>query len=76
MFVHYEDYGTNLAGVTDGILEFLNMTRVGDLQSFDSDKDYSEYFSSEERAAAGELMRDVASDASKKLIERYWVTAL
>jgi hypothetical protein len=73
MFVHYEDYGTDLAGVTDDILEFLNMTRVGDLPSFDSDKDYSDYFSLEERAAASEMMRDVASDASKKLIERYWV---
>jgi hypothetical protein len=73
MYVHYEDYTTNLAGVTDRMLDFLNMTRVGALPSFDSNKDYSDYFSLEERAAASELMRVVASDSSKELMERYWV---
>lgn len=73
MYVHYEDYTTNLAGETERMLDFLNMTRVGKLPSFDSNKDYSAYFTAEERAVASELMRVVASDDGRKLMERYWV---
>jgi len=46
---------------------------MGTLPIFDSNKDYSDYFSLEERAAASELMRVVANDGGKKLLERYWV---
>lgn len=73
IYIHYEDYTTNLQKETDRMLHFLNMTRVGTLPIFDSNKDYSDYFSLEERAAASELMRVLASDSGKKLIERYWV---
>eukprot|EP00804_Cyclotella_cryptica_P015408 CCRYP_008035-RB/>CCRYP_008035-RB protein AED:0.09 eAED:0.09 QI:715/1/1/1/0/0.66/3/225/393 len=73
IYIHYEDYTTDLEVVTDRMLEFLNLPRVGILPTFDSNKDYSEYFSLEERAAASELMRVLASDACRKLIERYWV---
>ena len=73
MYVHYEDYVTNLSGETDRILKFLNLTRVGSLPRFDSNKDYSEFFTLEERAAASQLMRAVASDAASELIEKYWV---
>lgn len=73
IYVHYEDYTTDLEGVTDRILEFLDMPRIGKLPTFDSNKDYSDYFSSEERAAASELMRVLASDGCRKLIVRYWV---
>eukprot|EP00956_Cyclotella_meneghiniana_P036125 scaffold121865_cov72-Cyclotella_meneghiniana.AAC.1 len=73
IYVHYEDYTTNLQKETDRMLHFLNMTRVGTLPIFDSNKDYSDYFSLEERAAASELMRVVANDGGKKLLQRYWV---
>jgi hypothetical protein len=73
MYVHYEDYTTDLKGETDRMLQFLNLERVGILPTFDSNKDYSDYFSLEERAAASELMRVAASDEGRKLMERYWV---
>ena len=73
IYIYYEDYHTNLKGVTDQMLDFLNMTRVGDLPSFDSNKDYSDYFTLEERASASELMRQLVSDGGERMLKKYWV---
>lgn len=73
IYIYYEDYLTNLKGVTDRMLDFLNMTRVGDMPSFDSNKDYSDYFTLEERASASELMRQLVSDGGERMLKKYWV---
>jgi len=73
IYVHYEDYTSNLKASADRMLKFLNLKRVGKLPDFDSNKDYSEYFTLEERAAASELMRVLASEDARGLMERYWV---
>jgi len=74
LYIYYEDYLTNLDGKTEELLEFLDLPRSGDLPDFDSKKDYSGYFTREERAAASDLMRRVASADGVNLLERYWVT--
>ena len=77
--VYYEDYSTDLNGSTDKMLRFLHLDRSkSKLPYFDSNKDYSEYFTQEERASASDLMRRLvnARDSTGKgieLLERYWV---
>ena len=77
--VYYEDYSTDLKGSTDKMLRFLHLDRSkSKLPYFDSNKDYSEYFTQEERASASDLMRRLvnARDSTGKgieLLERYWV---
>ena len=79
LHVHYEDYSTNLEKSTDTMLDFLNLERKGKLPYFDSNKNYSQYFTNEERASASDLMKRLvnAKDDSGlgiKLLERYWVS--
>ena len=71
--VYYEEYGTDLSGTADAVLDFLGLDRVGSLPSFVSGKDYSEYFTREERAAASDFMGRVAGEEGRGLIERYFV---
>mmetsp|Transcript_37538 Transcript_37538/g.67607 ORF Transcript_37538/g.67607 Transcript_37538/m.67607 type:complete len:541 (-) Transcript_37538:185-1807(-) len=73
LYVYYEEYSTDLKAATDRMLDFLSLEGVGTLPYFDSNKDYAEYFTREERASASDFMRRVASDAGKELLERYWV---
>ncbi|KAL3815403.1 hypothetical protein ACHAXA_011521 [Cyclostephanos tholiformis] len=78
LFVHYEDYKRGVSKETDRMLSFLNLDRVGTkLPEFHSNKDYSRYFSLEERAAASDLMRRLVeakgSSSGRDLLERYWV---
>ena len=70
--VHYEDYSSDLRRSAEGILDFLGLDLAGRLPRFDSDKDYSAYFTGEERAAASDFMRELAGDAAGGLLERYW----
>jgi len=73
--IYYEEYSTDLKGSTDQMLDFLHLDKKGTLPSFDSYKDYSAYFTIEERAIAIDFMRRVASGskAGQDLLERYWV---
>lgn len=78
LFIYYEDYRKGVSDATNRILSFLNLDRVGTkLPDFHSNKDYSQYFTDEERANASDLMkRLVAAKSSTKgrdLLERYWV---
>ena len=73
LHVYYEDYRTDLSGTADAMLDFLGLERVGTLPSFDSRKDYSDYFTREERAAASDFMGRVAGREGRGLIERYFV---
>eukprot|EP00571_Detonula_confervacea_P012081 CAMPEP_0172312478 /NCGR_PEP_ID=MMETSP1058-20130122/17627_1 /TAXON_ID=83371 /ORGANISM="Detonula confervacea, Strain CCMP 353" /LENGTH=596 /DNA_ID=CAMNT_0013025949 /DNA_START=103 /DNA_END=1893 /DNA_ORIENTATION=- len=75
LYVYYEDYSTNLKGSAEDMLDFLNLEQVGKLPKFDSNKDYSGYFTQEERASASDLMRRVVNsdDRGIQLLERYWV---
>ena len=56
--VHYEDYGVHGVGnVTDRMLDFLGLDRVGRrLPNFHENKDYSQYFTREERASVQRLV--------------------
>ena len=74
LYIYYDEYLTDLEGSTKDILEFLNLPHIGDLPTFDSNKDYSGYFTQEERAVASELMRRVANEDGRRLLERYWVS--
>lgn len=74
-YVYYEDYKHDLKGQTVELLKFLDLPFVRDLPKFDSNKDYSDYFTVEERASATELMKRVlGSEENQKMFERYWVT--
>ena len=85
MYCLFDDGGvgpeeTNLgaSNATDRILRFLNLDRVGKrLPEFHSNKDYSQYFTLEERASASDLMKRLieakSSSKGKDLMERYWV---
>lgn len=84
LYVHYEDYKLyNVSNVTDRMLDFLNLDRrVGMMKllpSFHTNKDYSEYFTNEERASASDLMRRLLAskgrdgDRGRMLLERYLV---
>ena len=72
--VHYEDYSKDLRGATGQFLGFLMLDKSGGaLPRFDADKDYSEYFTREERAAASDLLRMAAGERGRALLEQYWV---
>eukprot|EP00584_Thalassiosira_punctigera_P011157 CAMPEP_0172529608 /NCGR_PEP_ID=MMETSP1067-20121228/3649_1 /TAXON_ID=265564 ORGANISM="Thalassiosira punctigera, Strain Tpunct2005C2" /NCGR_SAMPLE_ID=MMETSP1067 /ASSEMBLY_ACC=CAM_ASM_000444 /LENGTH=534 /DNA_ID=CAMNT_0013313697 /DNA_START=45 /DNA_END=1649 /DNA_ORIENTATION=+ len=72
--VYYEDYSNDLEGAAGRMLDFLGLDRHSqDLPQFDSDKDYSAYFTQEERAIASNFMRSAAGDLGRELLERYWV---
>ncbi len=84
LYVHYEEYAKDLNDLTDIILNFLSLDRKKgeeELPYFQSNKDYSEYFTREERASASEFMRrlvdakrsSTTSQTANKLLERYWV---
>lgn len=78
LYVHYEEYAKDIKGLTDRILNFLNLDREEDeLPTFLSNKDYSDYFTREERASASEFMRRLVdakrSHVARELLERYWV---
>jgi len=78
LYVHYEEYAKDINGLTDRILNFLNLDREEEeLPTFHSNKDYSEYFTREERASASEFMRRLVdaknSHVARELLERYWV---
>lgn len=73
LYVYYEDYSTDLKASTIEMLDFLNLKLAGELPYFDSNKDYSAYFTQEERATASDFMRRVASERGRELLERYWV---
>jgi hypothetical protein len=78
LFVHYEDYKMGVSNATDRMLRFLNLDRVDKkLPEFHANKDYSQYFTLEERASASDLMRRLVeskrSSEGKDLLERYWV---
>jgi hypothetical protein len=79
LYVHYEDYKLyTVSNVTDRMLDSLD--RVGmKLPTFHTNKDYTEYFTNEERASASDLMRRLVTskgndgDRGRMLLERYWV---
>ena len=78
--VYYEDYKTDLKGSTEEILDFLKLdfAKGQNLPYFNSNKDYSEYFTHEERVRASELMRRLVNARDSdgvgvKLLKRYWV---
>ncbi len=73
LYIYYEDYLTNLESTTEELLQFLDLPLSGELPGFDSNKNYSGYFTLEERAAASDLMRRVATADGVRLLERYWV---
>lgn len=78
LFVHYEDYKMGVSNATDRMLRFLNLDHVGKkLPEFHTNKDYSQYFTHEERASASDLMRRLVeakhSSEGTDLLERYWV---
>jgi hypothetical protein len=79
LFVHYEDYARDVGNETDRMLTFLNLDRaIGTkLPVFHSNKDYSRYFTVEERAAASDLMRRLVESkdgvGGRDLLGRYWV---
>ncbi len=73
--VHYEDYSKDLRGATGRFLGFLMLDDQsgGAMPRFDADKDYLEYFTREERAAASDLLRMAAGERGRALLEQYWV---
>ena len=85
LYVHYEEYAKDIDDLTDRILNFLNLDRKKgeeELPHFQSNKDYSEYFTREERASASEFMRRLVNSTSggtatsqtaNELLERYLV---
>lgn len=87
LYVHYEEYANDINDMTDQILNFLHLDRKkggeGELPYFQSNKDYSAYFTREERASASEFIRRLVDGTSnnssesrrlaRELLERYWV---
>jgi len=74
LHMYYEDYSSDLKGETGRMLDFLGLERREErLPEFDSEKDYSAFFTREERAIASDFMRRVASGGARELLERYWV---
>lgn len=87
LYVHYEEYANDINDLTDQMLKFLNLDRKKgeeELPFFQSNKDYSAYFTREERASASEFMRRLVdanssrrSSSSRRtaheLLDRYWV---
>lgn len=77
--IHYEDYVRDLEGTADVLLEFLNLRRAegASVPEFQTGKNYTAYFTTEERVAASELMRRVVMatgvEGGSRRIERYFV---
>lgn len=73
MRMHYEDFEHSLEPMGDDLLEFLKLPRIAMTQESDfKPRDYSDYFSGEEKDKIQMLLQRLSSKDTWKLIERYF----
>lgn len=72
MVVHYENYEHKLNKTVDRIMEFLDQTVVRPLRPFRALPDYGDHYSTQDRVAAYELAKAVATPETWALIRHYF----
>jgi hypothetical protein len=72
LIIHYEDYASNLQETADQLLKFLELPLVAPIRPFRELPDYSDHFSRADIKAVKALVRNVASEHTYKLVERYF----
>lgn len=70
-FLFYEDYDENFESALEGILSFLELSKVGKASPFVSGKLYYSYYTKEEQSAAMELVRAVSTPQAWHFLQRY-----
>ena len=70
-FLYYEDYQEDFESTLDGILQFLELERVGKASPFISGKAYDEYYTKEEQLLAMDLVKAVSTPQTWALLQRY-----
>jgi hypothetical protein len=61
MLLHYHEYDDNFEDTRDRILEFLELTRVGEGIEFQSGKVYRHYYSQKQKSAIYTFLEEFAS---------------
>jgi hypothetical protein len=61
MLLHYREYSEDFEGTRDRILEFLELTRVGEGIEFHSGKEYRHYYSPQQKSSIYALLEELSS---------------
>ena len=72
LVIHYEDYEHNFESTVSSILDFLNLPRAQDPIEFISGKEYTEYFTLNERLAAKKLVHTISDDWTWNAVSKYF----
>jgi hypothetical protein len=71
MLLHYHEYSDDFEGTRDRVLEFLELTRVGEGIEFHSGKEYHHYYTPPQKIAIHEFLEEFSSADTWGQIKRY-----
>jgi hypothetical protein len=71
MLLHYHEYSDDFEGTRDRVLEFLEMTRVGEGIEFHSGKEYHHYYTKAQRTLILDFLEEFSSADTWGQIKRY-----
>lgn len=69
--MYYEDYREDFESALDGLLQFLELKRVGKASPFICGKTYDEYYTKGEQLSAMSLVKAVSTPQTWSLLKRY-----
>ena len=68
---NYEDYTDRFEAVTDELINFLEVKRVGEAPEFINNKKYGEYYTAQEKHAIATFIKEFATKATWQRVEHY-----
>lgn len=72
LVLHYEDYSTRFDEVTSELLSFIRLKAINEPPAFQAFKIYTDYFTEDERQAAGTAIRFMALKETWEHVSRYF----
>lgn len=73
LIIHYEDYEElQFNSTTRRIFEFLDVDPVGSIPPFVPGKDYTAFYTENERERAKQLVEELADPNTWRLVHRYF----
>ncbi|KAL3780860.1 hypothetical protein HJC23_001593 [Cyclotella cryptica] len=73
---HYEDYSNRFEEVTDELLNFLDLDRVGDAPQFIDHKEYGDYYSDDEKHSIAVFIREFSTKPTWFSVKHYLTSFL
>jgi hypothetical protein len=71
MILHYHEYSDDFENTRDRILDFLDLTRVGEGIEFHSGKEYRDYYTLEQKMAIKSFLQEFASAETWEQLKDY-----